>query len=263
MSKAYELYVFSLGPLRFNYTSADHDIVINSVTFLSTFALSRTSLGQSTEVLKSNLQISMGGDCDVALLFRVQPPSTMVTVKLYQLVDDDPSVLPGIVWMGRITQAEWANNTCTLTADPSYSALQRMGLRRCWQLSCPHALYGNECGALPANFQTNGVVAGVVNGVNLAIGAAGNQINGYFNGGYVEYENESAVVDRRMIVGHTGGVITIDRQFAAFPANAVVAVFPGCGHHMTDCGNKFKNLLNYGGTPYIPNLNPFGSDPVY
>ena len=263
MSEALELYTFSVGTVSFHYTSADQDIDVLGMVFSSLYSLSRSSVAQSSEVLKSNLDVTMGRDCPVADLFRAQPPTAAVTVKLYVLEAANPTALPAVFWMGRVIQAVWQEDTCVLTADPSYSALQRMGLRRCWQVSCPHALYGTNCGVSKVAFRVTGGLITTTGGVNLTVAEAASKPDGYFSGGYVEYLNVLGILDRRMITTHVGAVVTIDRPFAPLPVGTVLNLYPGCAHTMDDCSNKFGNLVRYGGTPYIPHLNPFASDPVY
>ena len=38
-----------------------------------------------------------------------------------------------------------------------------------------------------------------------------------------------------------------------------VDVFAGCDHTVDTCDQKFDNVINYGGWPYVPSKNPFES----
>jgi hypothetical protein len=38
-----------------------------------------------------------------------------------------------------------------------------------------------------------------------------------------------------------------------------VIIYPGCKHNYTTCLTVFDNLDNFGGFPWIPGVNPFGS----
>jgi hypothetical protein len=44
----------------------------------------------------------------------------------------------------------------------------------------------------------------------------------------------------------------------------VVTLYPGCDHTLGAAGcAKFANTDNFGGTPFIPNKNPFGGTAIY
>jgi hypothetical protein len=41
-----------------------------------------------------------------------------------------------------------------------------------------------------------------------------------------------------------------------------VNLYPGCNKSMDHCINRFDNILNYGGFPWIPGKNPFGGTSI-
>jgi hypothetical protein len=59
-----------------------------------------------------------------------------------------------------------------------------------------------------------------------------------------------------------GGALTIDNIGPGLAVGLVVTAYPGCNRSMTNC-IAFGNLLNYGGQPYIPTVNPMNGNPVY
>lgn len=75
----------------------------------------------------------------------------------------------------------------------------------------------------------------------------------YFTYGYVEYN-----YDYRMITKHdnTNGLIYLHTPFDIDIEGKTVAVYPGCDKTPETCKNKFNNLENFLGFPYIPNKNP-------
>ena len=75
--------------------------------------------------------------------------------------------------------------------------------------------------------------------------------DGWFIGGFVRYQNEY-----RLITNHQGSYIWIQAPFSDDIDNKEVEVFPGCDGSPATCRDKFNNLDNFNGFPYIPNKNP-------
>ncbi|WP_369010307.1 phage BR0599 family protein [Salmonella enterica] len=46
-------------------------------------------------------------------------------------------------------------------------------------------------------------------------------------------------------------------------AGELVSAYPGCGHALSVCHEKFNNALRFGGQHTLPKKNPFGSDPIF
>lgn len=254
-----ELYEFQYGATYFHYTSGQQDRTMNGYTWTA-IPMRRENLAQTNEVLKSSLQLTVPRDNEVADLFRITPPSEVVTVKLYQYHASDGSLI--VAFVGRVLNVKWKDEEATMVCDPAYAALQRSGLRRAYQLLCPHALYSPQCGVLIQNFRIQDVLT-AVNGTSLTANLFSSQPNGWLNGGFIEFNNGLDGTERRSIVSHTGTTIQINLMIPQLVVGSMVSAYAGCAHNMSDCGTKFNNLLNYGGTPYIPQLNPFTGDPVY
>ena len=66
----------------------------------------------------------------------------------------------------------------------------------------------------------------------------------------------------RFIVNHVGATLYLSRPFVEDISGQVIDIFPGCDHLRTTCAGKFANGDNFGGFPYIPNINPFGGTAI-
>ena len=64
-------------------------------------------------------------------------------------------------------------------------------------------------------------------------------------------------VDHRLIVDQSGDTLTVQFAFFESPAGKNMSVFAGCDHQLTTCQQKFSNLPNFGGHPYLPDRNIF------
>jgi len=56
----------------------------------------------------------------------------------------------------------------------------------------------------------------------------------------------------RSYTGMSGGTVLIAPMPFAVAAGDAFTAYPGCDKQMATCQNKFLNLANYGGAPFIP-----------
>jgi len=75
--------------------------------------------------------------------------------------------------------------------------------------------------------------------------------DGYFSLGWVEFQGQ-----KRMIVSHVGLNITVQYPFNDMAEGAGVKLYAGCDQRIETCRDKFDNVNNFFGTPYIPQENP-------
>ena len=58
------------------------------------------------------------------------------------------------------------------------------------------------------------------------------------------------------MTSHAGSSLTLANPCALAVSDAVT-LYPGCARNRETCKNKFNNILNFGGWPWIPLRNPF------
>lgn len=79
----------------------------------------------------------------------------------------------------------------------------------------------------------------------------------WYLGGMVQYNGIL-----RLIIGHTGSQITLSRPIEGIAVGESVQIYAGCNRFVYTCTEKFDNLLNFGGFPWIPTTNPFEFSPI-
>lgn len=255
-----EFFTFSRDFQAWRYTSADRAIDVAGATY-DPRAISRSGVESSQEVARSTLTITAPRDLEVAELYRLAPPSLPVMLTVQQWHDGDGELV--VVWTGRVVTVEWGRGAAVeITCEPIQSAVRRVGLRRAYQRGCAHVLYGPDCRVNATAYRIDTTVDAVT-GKTASIGAAATKPDGYFAGGFLEYLDGAGVIERRFITDHTGPALTLSASPAGLGPGDAVKLFPGCDHLLATCSAKFGNELNFGGMPYIPQKNPFGSDPIY
>lgn len=248
MAAKVEFYRIACGLDTWHYTSADRDIVIAPDTWRMARGLSRGSTKLMGSVKKSDLEITVPRDHEMIELFIVGRPAQIATVTLFK--GYMPSPTPQMFWKGRIVGTSIKNNgTGVLSCESVFTSLARPGLRAMYQITCRAGLYQFGCNLERNDWRVTREITDV-NGVTLTVdGLSGTYPNGYFTGGYVVDGQNYA-----MITGHSGNTVIVDR---AIIGTGDAHFFPGCDHTRETCNDKFNNILNYRGFPWIPVRTPF------
>jgi uncharacterized phage protein (TIGR02218 family) len=201
-----------------------------------------------------------GGGHVMADLYRIAPPTMGITLTIRQLHFGDGEAV--VIWTGRILGVSWSGTQASIQCEPVATSLRRVGLRRVFQRQCPHVLYGAACGVSRNTFQVAGEIeSATATGMNVA--AASLQPDGYYSGGYIEWDVALGIPERRFILAHDGAALELNGSTYGMAGGQAVRLYPGCDHTMATCNAKFSNALNFGGFAHMPQKNPFGADPVY
>lgn len=260
------LFDFAVGLAHFRYTTADRIITFSSSDY-SPAAIQRASIQQSSDVKRQSLKITAPRDIEIATLYAGTPPSAPVALTIWATHFDDPDQQYIVDWTGRVLAPRWIGSTVELTCEPAYTSVQTMGLRRRWQRGCPHVLYGAKC-AVDKTAHRILTTISAVSGFDLTSSDFALLPDGAYWGGYIEWTNADGITQQRTIDGHVGDTITINYGGEEIIAGLELYAYRGCDHTMNTCDTVFNNLTGagtggYGGTPYIPTINPFNGDPVY
>lgn len=258
-----ELYQFKRG-LSEDYlqTSHDENIEYLSQTYLST-QIQRGKIEQNAEIERQTLKIKIQRDNSILDNFIQFPPTEIITLTIFRYHANDggtPEV--ATIWQGRVLTAEFTGSSASLDCEPIFTSLKRPGLRRKYTTQCPHILYGAECQLNNFAFNTFGTLS-VVNGFVITapewVNLGSN--NKFLRGGYIQFDNR----DLRTIVDYdrSAGEVTIASSLDILEVGDSVNAFPGCQHDLADCKDIFDNIVNYGGFPYVPSKNPFGSGRIF
>jgi uncharacterized phage protein (TIGR02218 family) len=260
LGRPVDIFTFARGPQEWRYTSADRDVTVSAQVYTAV-PIIRPSISQGGELNRSGLKLTVARDFPIAVLFRAGIPSETITLRIRQYHDGDGSVV--VVWSGRVVNVSRVGELAEITCEPIYTSVRSTGLRRRYQKGCPHVLYGPACKVVAASFDLAGTVS-AVSGLTVTATAFGTQPDGYWEGGYIEWSPSAGIFERRFIDGHTGTSVTLMTQPLGLAVSTAITIYPGCDHTLGAGGcTKFSNTLNYGGTPDIPEKNPYGSDPIY
>lgn len=254
-----ELYEFTYSSKAWRYTSADEQQTYLSNVYLP-ISIRRTNIEQTQEMNRSDLSIEIMRDTELALQFLVYPPAEVMLVRVYLQHRGELETIVG--WVGRVLNCEWSGSVASLKCESVFTSMRRVGLRRLYGASCPHVLYGRRCGAVRQDFEDSYVVEFASDNILVCEGVETLAAD-YLPGGFVEFIDTDGILHRRAIIGQNLNEVTMTAAIRQLTQGDQVTLAPGCKHNLDDCENKFNNLVNYGGFPYSPELNPFDGKTLY
>ncbi|UYD21608.1 FAD/FMN-containing dehydrogenase [Pseudomonas phage phiH1] len=252
-----ELYEFVQGIQRWSYISGADSIVRLGQVY-TPMPVTRDRIKQSSDIFKDSLKLSFPRDDAFASQFLGFAPEDVTTVTVLRGHVGDPDEQFIVYWKGRVVGAKAAGNKVDVECESVFTSIKRPGLRARFEYGCRHALYLRGCGVNRELYKLEGAVLSIAGGLTVAVAGAALQPAGYYTGGMLVAPSGAS----RFLVNHTGDQVTMARPLAELVGGMTVAIYPGCDHLKSTCKDKFNNLPNFGGFPYIPTRNPFDGSSI-
>lgn len=224
--------------------------------------IGREKIQKTGEVDQSVLNVTVDISNEVAALFIGTPPASRVEI-LIQRVHETMSPLTILTqFRGYVESMSVVGGEATLKCYPFNEFFRREVPRFTYQGLCNHDLYDSQCGVLEAtspNRLTGTVLSVTQGGKVLEVQGASGVLDNKsplqaFKGGFARNQ---ASTDYRQIIDQDGDFITIISPFRENVSGVDLVLQRGCDHDPFTCRDKFSNIDNFGGFPYIPEVNPF------
>lgn len=261
--------VYGSGPdNRILLTDAEEPVVIRGETY-QVAQIKHGEVHASGTLDKTSIDVTTRYDSPLSELFRHYPPSRVVTLTIKRGERDDPEQDFYTIWSGRVLSCNLEAYEAKLTCEPVGTGVRRPGLRRNYQLGCPHVLYGPSCRADRQAFTSTAVVENFEgSSIRVAAGWNGDWNPAQFINGIASWVDPSGGEIVRTILQIAGDTdassLLLAGNLTGLKNGVSVDLSLGCSHQLTDCTNVFDNGPNYGGCPWIPTKNPVGSyNPFY
>lgn len=257
-SRPVEVYSFALGADTFLYTSAEDEITVGAVTY-GPEAISRTAIAQGDDDSDQPLEIEVPATNVFARKYISIVPGVRATVSIFRVQrDETPSLTQALYYKGVVQSVAFPDNghRAKIAARSIESEMSRPIPRFTYQSVCNNFLYDTGCGVNPDTYKHVGEVTDV-DGNTITVSGASGFSSGYFNAGYVK---PAGVQDFRLILDHTGDVLTLLLPFGENIVGASADVYAGCDHLIAGhCNTRFSNVGRHAGFAWVPSKNPFNS----
>lgn len=262
-----QLFLFRYGSQPgeyYGYTDHDEELTVSSIVY-SPVSIDRDEIESDGTLDRANLKVTTEIGTEVAELFRVYPPSSVVTLVIAEGHVGDPDEQFLVTWAGRIVSAERRESELVMTGELVSTSMRRPGLRRHYQIGCMHELYGPICQADKPSKTVAATVASISGAiVTLTGGWNGAFAAEKFLGGLFEWPTPGGSTNRRTILRVSGNALSLSGITHDLAATDSVDVVLGCNHKPYaegggDCQPLHDNILNYGGCFWIPLKNPIGT----
>ena len=253
-----ETFEFNRESVQFwRYTSADRDVTVSGNIYAAV-PIKRSRIESGSDVERNAVELECASTVSFVQEFIAYPPTDRISVVIRRYHDGDGQIAS--IWVGRVVNVSFRGEKVKIRCESSVASLKRPTLRRLYQITCPHVLYGAACGLDRMTWRISAVLT-AVSGMTLTAAAFATG-DDRLKGGYVEI-SLSGYYNKRFITDHNGTTITTNMALPGASVGLAVGVYPGCTHSLAICNNRFANRANYGGYPFIPDKNPMTGSQIF
>ncbi len=241
-----DLYTVTHNGRDYLFTSANEDLEISGTTYKA-IPISRTEIVYDLEHSSCKITAPVGimpfsqlVDITPIKPFEVKIKSYPENITMYEGILQKVTVdlFSGKINIELITKISLQDNVLP---------------RRTFGKSCSWELGGDECGVNLDLFKETLPIDTVnINGLQLTHPNFATHPDGWFDSGVAVTDLDEFV----FIVKHIGDTITIMTRFQQISEANELRVFAGCDKQASTCKDKFNNICNFSGFPYIPTNNP-------
>jgi len=244
-----------LGPqIAYRYTTGRIPVTYVSNTYAPSPGMKVGPMGSATSTDPSALAITISIAEQVVRDYGFSDPPRSLRLKVYrgqtggQVRNTWDGVVTSIAPKGRMAQIRSSSKMGDRlkTAIPSIRIQKR----------CNHFLYDARCRVDRATFEHATTVASV-DGATVTVASIGLAPDQWFRAGEIVRDSDG---ERRLIKDQVGAVLVLSAPFRALDATDAVTMYAGCDHTILTCGDRFNNIVNFGGHPSLPASNPFGTE---
>ena len=252
-----ELYEIVQGSVKWNFISGASELIRLGQLYVPS-SITRDNVKQTTDTFKDSMRITFPRDNLFASQYIAFAPEDVTTVTIYRGHYGDPASEFIVYWKGRVVGAKTSGNQIDIQCESVFTSIKRPGLRARFEYTCRRTLYLKGCDVNRESYKLVGTISSISNGLILSVTGASSKPDGYYTGGMIISPDGVP----RFVVAHTGDSVTLSRTVPNLAIGQSISVYPGCDHLKETCFNKFNNLNNFGGFPWIPSRNPYNGSSI-
>ncbi|MCK5017619.1 MAG: phage BR0599 family protein [Candidatus Peribacteraceae bacterium] len=244
-----ELYVLTMGSSIWRMNNSIDEIIYDGQEYHPT-KISREAITSGDEALS----ITMPPGHPFTINYATIAPGQVATLTIYRFHRGDTTDLQ-VFYKGVVRAVSFTQQArrSIIHVIPIAATFDKNIPDMTYQASCNHVLYDGKCQVFKASYAYVGTPSVATGNVLTVPGLLAAKGAGWAVGGYIEY----GTLDFRLVLEQDGDDLTLILPFYENVIDETVNVYAGCDHVLATCISKFNNLINYGGSPYIPTKNIF------
>lgn len=253
-----DLFLFIYGDEKVALTSSNKGLTFKNNEYKSDKFISRSKVvSQGSNNKSPEMTITMSKDSEVASWFKIAAPYKKIELFIYQVeVNDLEKYL--VLWSGTVISSKFSDNKVDFECFSKDQMLDKIAGRMTCQYKCNHNPYFDGC-RLDINehsIETN-ILSISEDGISFEVESINGFPDDWFKNGTIRNNSDK---QERMIIEQKGNKLTMLYPIYGFKKNDNVRLSFGCDRLPTTCNNKFNNLKDYRGEPFVPETSPFLTD---
>lgn len=241
-----ELFEISFETEKLYLTSYITDIEISGITYKSAVMMREEFRNELYEKQEVTINIVISEDF-ASQIIGLDYPNYLIVIKRYFL----DSQIMKTIFMGYISGVGIKERVMTIRATDILSSPFKKVPILVYSACCNRMIYDTGCGLRKAEYRVTTTVTEMAGGKYLVSSIFDDYPDGWFDYGFVEYDKW-----KRFISKHVSTTLELQIPFPISINGKEVKVYPGCDQSAKTCKEKFNNLMNFLGFPYMPAKNP-------
>ncbi len=234
------------------YTDCDQSIWLAGITY-DPYPIRRSKISFSTDLKPNEVELNMASS-GVLLEGRYKGALAGATILIHRVNLNHPDEQNLLLFDGEVGATDLDEDVFTIKAV-TLDFLGQEIPRREFQVQCNWRLYDEWCTlGLTGGWQAGGTFSlSSPDRKELYSETFGLKADDYYVLGFITINTGINSEIKRHVTSHVGNTITVVPPFP-FDVKYVdqFDIAPGCKHDITDCEDKYNNIVNYGGFPWIP-----------
>jgi len=242
------------GDEHWYYTSGDVALTFGGNVYTPA-TIKRNEITYNSDLSVTTVNVQAAFITDPVIDFIVQNPVEMLWIQIMKLHRDQSPLEANVLFTGQIKSVKIRGNVGQAECVGFEWYFKQQIPKYRFQPACNNTLYDGYCTADKPTY-THVVTASGVSDDGLEItsgdfatisGASDN----YLALGYLSWDS-----NLRTIASHIDDTITLTYKIIGLTAGQTVTVYAGCDLKIETCRDRFNNVNNFFGHPYIPLDNP-------
>ena len=253
-----ELFYMTNGVVDHYLTSGDVAVDYGGNTYIPAL-ISKGPIKYTSDLSPSKLSVKIEFDNSLIDDYISQIVVDTVWMEIYKIHRDMSPLEIYTIFVGKVESVSFSGNLADLSMVSLKDYLNNVVPKFRYQSGCNHALYSPECGIVDTDNDYSGVVSDITidglivesTAIETLMIADGKSTNNYCQFGICEYGNY-----KRMITKQDGALFSLRYKIPGLSIGEIITVFAGCDNRILTCFEKFNNVSQFLGFPYIPWDNP-------